>query len=214
LAAFDHATPACSVLETVLHRIILLIGMGIFAIVAYGDMRTRRIPNELTIAIAILGLARMILAGDPGAALYTLAAGVAVFVIAFLLFLRGLFGGGDAKLLAATTLLIGYQELFDFLLAMSLCGALLALGVLVQNHLGRWLERLPLLMSWCGIPLRLTVRARAKLDRWVRHLPNPGTSSANGVEHQATAVRPSVPYGVAIAAAGVLILVLQSTVPG
>ena len=83
----------------------------LFAGVAYRDMRTRRIPNELAVAIGALGLVRMILAGDPGAALYTLAAGAAVFAVDCLLFWRGLIGGGDVKLLAASTLLVGYRDL-------------------------------------------------------------------------------------------------------
>ncbi len=197
-----------------MQNIILLIGVGILAVVAYSDVRTRRIPNELTIAIAILGLARMILAGDPGAALYTLAAGAAVFVVGFLLFWGGAFGGGDAKLLSAAVLLVGYRDLFDFLLVMSLCGALLAVGVVAQSRLGRYLERVPLLIGWCGIPLRLTVMAEGMLHRWLRPNRRPATAAIGGEDHPGTTARPSVPYGVAIAAAGVLILVLQSSPPG
>ncbi len=44
---------------------VLIAGMGILAAIAYGDVRTRRIPNVLAGAIAVLGLVRMILGGDP-----------------------------------------------------------------------------------------------------------------------------------------------------
>ena len=89
--------------------------------------------HGLVVALAAF---RIALAGDPTAALYTLAAGVALFAATFLLFWRGLLGGGDVKLLVATGLLIGYHDLFQFLFVMSVCGALVAVAVLAHNRLG------------------------------------------------------------------------------
>jgi prepilin peptidase CpaA len=77
------------------------------------------------------------LVGQPSAALYTLAAGAAVFAATFLLFWRGLLGGGDVKLMAAAALLIGYKDLFSFLFVMSVCGGLVALAVFARDRLGR-----------------------------------------------------------------------------
>ena len=116
--------------------LVLILGVCIFAVVAYGDIRTRRIPNELVVAILALAAFRIALAGDPSAALYTLAASVALFAATFLLFWRGLLGGGDVKLLVATGFLIGYHDLFQFLFVMSICGALVALAVVAHNRLG------------------------------------------------------------------------------
>jgi Flp pilus assembly protein protease CpaA len=65
---------------------ILIVGLGVLAVIAYGDMRSRRIPNALSLAIAILGLLRMMLVHDPVTAGHTLAAGAATFTAAFLLF--------------------------------------------------------------------------------------------------------------------------------
>jgi len=53
----------------------LIVGLGILAVIAYGDMRSRRIPNVLSLAIAILGLLRIMLVHDPVTAGHTLAAG-------------------------------------------------------------------------------------------------------------------------------------------
>lgn len=117
--------------------LVLILGVCIFAVVAYGDIRTRRIPNELVVAILMLAAFRIALARDPSAALYTLAASVALFAATFLLFWRGLLGGGDVKLLVATGFLIGYHDLFQFLFVMSICGALVALAVVAHNRLGR-----------------------------------------------------------------------------
>ena len=54
----------------------LIVGLGILAVIAYGDMRSRRIPNVLSLAIAILGLLRIMLVHDPVTAGHTLAAGL------------------------------------------------------------------------------------------------------------------------------------------
>jgi prepilin peptidase CpaA len=59
-----------------------------------------------------------------------------VFIAAFLLFWRGFVGGGDAKLIAATALLVGYHNLFSFLVLMGLCGVLVTLAVLVTGFRG------------------------------------------------------------------------------
>jgi prepilin peptidase CpaA len=162
---------------------ILLIGIGVFAVVAYGDLRTRRIPNKLAIIVAVLGLARMMLAGDSSAAVYTIAAAAAVFAVALAMFWRGWLGGGDVKLLPASALLVGHHDLLGFLLLMSLCGGLAALAVLMADKFGGPLRHL---------------------------LPSAAPAPA---ESPAAPARPSVPYGLAIAMAGVVILVLQSSVP-
>jgi len=193
-----------------LQTVVLFLGIGIFAVVAYGDVRTRRIPNEFAIAIGVLGLARMILASDLIAALYTIAAGAAVFAVAFLLFWRGVFGGGDAKLLTAAVLLVGYRELADFLLVMGFCGVLVALAVVAREKLGALLQRIPLLLSVCGAPLRLAVATQEGLDHWLWFVVRPAAGASGGETEIGTPARPSVPYGVAIAAAGVLTLVFQS----
>jgi prepilin peptidase CpaA len=160
--------------EAVLQILVLVLGICIFAVVAYGDIRTRRIPNEFVVAILALAAFRIALVGDPSAALYTLAAGLALFTATFLLFWRGLLGGGDVKLMTATGLLIGYHDLFQFLFVMSVSGALVALAVVSRDRLGR----------------------RA--------------ATAPAPEDQDPPARLTVPYGVAIAAAGIVTLVVQS----
>jgi prepilin peptidase CpaA len=86
--------------------------------------------------------------GDVTVALYTIGASTIVFIAAFLLFWRGFVGGGDAKLIPATALLVGYHDLFSFLVLMSICGALVSLAILViHRYLPLWLgPRLALLV--------------------------------------------------------------------
>ena len=158
--------------------IILLLGIGIFAVVAYGDIRTRRIPNEMIVAILALAAFRIALDGDPRAGLFTLAAAAGLFVSTFLLFWRGLLGGGDVKLIGATALLVGYHNFFEFLFVMSVSGALIAVAVLARNRLG------------------------------LRRATTPDA------EDQEVSARLTVPYGVAIAAAGIVTLLVQFFPPG
>jgi prepilin peptidase CpaA len=119
-------------LEDDLETPILLLGIALFVAVAYGDVKTLRIPNALVAAVAVLGLCRLVAIGDLGIALYTLGASVIIFIATFLLFWRGFVGGGDAKLMTAAALLVGYNSLFNFLVVMSICGALVSLAILVM----------------------------------------------------------------------------------
>ena len=134
-------------------------------------------------AIAVLGLARMMLAANMVEAVHTLAASAAVLIAGFLLFWRGVLGGGDAKLMGGMALLIGFHDLFDFFLLMSVCGGALAFGILAR-------------------------------DRFVTHRQHPSQKATAPSVMQCAGqsrppVRPTVPYGVAIAAAGVVMLILR-----
>jgi len=164
-----------------MHSAVLAVAVGILVIVAYEDVRSRRIPNGLSLATAALGLARIALAAEVIDAGYTLAAAIIIFAITFALFQRGAIGGGDAKILPATVLLIGYRELLGFLFWMSLCGGVLALATVATEKLDPPLRRL-----WRAAQLP----ANAEGER-VRAVPKVST----------------VPYGVAVAAAGVITLI-------
>src|SRR5436309_1584852 len=98
-----------------MHSAFLVVAVGVLATIAYHDVRTRRIPNALSIVIAALGLARIALAADVVAGWYTLAAATVTFAGTFVMFRYGMIGGGDAKMIPATALLVGYRELLGFL---------------------------------------------------------------------------------------------------
>jgi prepilin peptidase CpaA len=153
--------------------IIPLMGTALFILAAYSDIKTFRIPNVLVVAVALLGVTRLILVGDPSIALYTVGASAVLLIVGFLLFWQGIVGGGDAKLVTASALLIGYHDLFSFLVVMSICGALISLFALAIHRL------LPL---YAG-PRLTVLLPKAQL---------------------------AVPYGVAIAAAGVVTLFFQA----
>jgi prepilin peptidase CpaA len=104
--------------------IVVLLAATIGAAVV--DLRVRRIPNELTGSVAIVGLALHIPQG-----LSPLLLAVASLSIAFALgsaaFAAGWFGGGDVKLIAACCALVSLPGSITLVLDILVCGALLAL---------------------------------------------------------------------------------------
>jgi prepilin peptidase CpaA len=164
-----------------MHSAFPAVAVGILIIVAYEDVRTGRIPNALSLATVALGLAHIALAAEVIDAGYTLAAAIIIFAITFALFQRGAIGGGDAKILPATVLLIGYREMLGFLFLMSLCGGVLALATLAAERFD---------LSFRG---------------WPRgpHVSSTGQSDRDRVASKGS----TVPYGVAIATAGVITLI-------
>ncbi len=95
-----------------------------------GDALSMRIPNWLTLLIAVLFIPMALLTGMPWMmiGLHVLA-GLGMFVAGFVLFSLGLFGGGDAKLLAAAGLWLGWPDLMPFLVMTAFAGGALALCV-------------------------------------------------------------------------------------
>jgi prepilin peptidase CpaA len=93
----------------------LILLAPVLAAVAYFDLRYMRIPNALVlIALALFVVSRPIL-GWPEMGLRLLA-GAAVLVTGFVLFAMNLFGGGDAKMMAALMLFVpsGTYTLFGY----------------------------------------------------------------------------------------------------
>ena len=161
---------------------ILALGTALLVAAAYGDVLARRIPNVLTYSLAALGVMQLILIGDLSAAGWTIASSAAVLVVGFLLFWGGFFGGGEAKLLTGAALLIGSRGLIGFLWLVSLCVAIALLAVMIEHDLGRWLRR---------VMRQATVRR----------------ATDQGAAEEA---RPTAPYGIAIAAVAVMMLLYRA----
>lgn len=126
---------------------IFLAGLGILLIwAALSDLRSYTIPNWLSAAIVVLFLAKS-LAYPPTLLAFGLQIGAMAIVLALSVFLfsRGLFGGGDVKLLASLTLWVGFFDLPRLLLTMTLSGGVLALVIIAvrsyQNGGRRFADR-------------------------------------------------------------------------
>src|SRR5438270_12717349 len=81
--------------------------LAMLCIAAGIDWRERRIPNWLTMVMALSGIATSFLAGhvaSPGQAMLGMLVG---FAIPFVLFAMGALGGGDVKLLAGAGAWLG-----------------------------------------------------------------------------------------------------------
>lgn len=116
-----------------------------------GDALSLRIPNWLTAAIALLFFPMALATTMPlDAVLMHAAVGVTLFVAGFVLFALGLFGGGDAKLMAAAGLWFGWPHVMPFLVMTVFAGGLLAVCVIAWSaiaatseiHGATWTQRL------------------------------------------------------------------------
>lgn len=94
------------------------------------DALSLRIPNWLTLTIFLAFFPLAFATGMPLSVLglHVLTAAI-LFVVGFLFFSAGLFGGGDAKLLAAAGIWFGSTQALPFLIFTVLAGGVLALCV-------------------------------------------------------------------------------------
>jgi prepilin peptidase CpaA len=121
------------------------------------DFLTLKIPNWLTAAIALLFFPMAFVTGLPmESILWQCVAALALLVVGFALFAAGLFGGGDAKLLAAAALWFGWPEVAHFLVYTALAGGVLAAAVGI----------------WSAVHLDQEIRGNTWIKRWMNAKPN------------------------------------------
>lgn len=100
------------------------------------DVRVRRIPNWITIPLAISGLILAAFHG-PFPFIESFAIGFAVLMIGFVAFSMGWLGGGDVKLLAASATALTLHDELAFLVYTSIGGGILAIIIaMVMGRLG------------------------------------------------------------------------------
>ncbi len=102
---------------------------------AMRDVETLTISNGLNAIIAFLFIPAMIVAA-PGwdVAGGHILAGVIAFVVSVLLFMLGVFGGGDAKMIPGVMLWLGPEAPWPFMTAMAVIGGALALCVILVRR--------------------------------------------------------------------------------
>lgn len=158
---------------------VVAIPLLIFA--AARDIATRLIPDEVSIAIAVAGLTgRVMTAGWADAGL-SLLIGVALFLLLLPLAARGLLGGGDVKVMSAMAVGLAPHETWFFIVTTVFAGGLLGVAYI----LGRHVVPQPRLAGQASLLRRVLV-----VEAWrVRR-------------------RGPLPYAVAIAVGGILVLTL------
>lgn len=99
------------------------------------DLRTRRIPNKLTLWAIVCGLILHLWKGGPAELGYSALAGLIGGGIFLLFFMAGGMGGGDVKLMAAVGCLAGTGKIKDVLISTVLIGAVM--GIALALYRGR-----------------------------------------------------------------------------
>lgn len=159
--------------------------------VVLSDLLYRRIGNRLVLALLVawMGVAIwMALSGKPGwqSDIVTgVLVGCAVLVIGYLLFVMRWMGAGDAKLMAVLCLWLGHDA-YVFLMATSLAGGVLALGLPLLRHVEKVMALFVL-----------------RLAGWFPHL---GLAMPVALSDEAMHMRQGIPYGLAIAAGAGIVL--------
>ena len=126
----------------------LIVGV-VLTLACIADLRTRRIPNVLTLSAAVLAVAYHAATGGwaaVGSSVGGWLLGVALFFPMFAL--RGM-GAGDVKLLAAVGAWLGPTEVAFVALATSIAGGVLAIGVaLFHGYLKKALTNVRTLLTY------------------------------------------------------------------
>lgn len=111
--------------------IILTLFPWIVIFAASSDVFSMTISNRVTLGLVI---AFLIVAPFSGMSMHDIgmhvATGAAALVFTFTLFAFGVLGGGDAKLIAAISLWIGWSLSLEYLLVAALMGGALTIGIL------------------------------------------------------------------------------------
>jgi prepilin peptidase CpaA len=131
------------------------------------DVLTMRIANTISIVLVAAFFVVAAIAGMPvQQMLVHLGVGLAVLVANMLLFQLKYVGGGDAKLLSAAALWVGYEQLIPFLVYVTIFGGILALVLLAFRRAPAGALPLP---SWAsrlhhrdeGMPYGVAITAGA-----------------------------------------------------
>ncbi|KQV04894.1 prepilin peptidase [Devosia sp. Root105] len=142
----------------------------LMAFAASSDLLTMRISNKLVLLLVGSFLAIALLAGFSFELLgMHVAAAALVLAVSFSFFALGWIGGGDAKLIAATTLWFGFESMLAYLLFASLLGGALTLSLLavrrwplpLQLKQVLWIDRLH--DSKTGVPYGIALAAAGLL---------------------------------------------------
>ena len=130
-------------LQVVIVLLVMLMTAAVF------DVRSRRIPNWLTVTGVAVGLAMNGVIGSPeGGLIFSLTGLLTAFVIYGVLYALHAMGAGDVKLMAAVGALAGWQRWFGIFFVTALIGGVMALIlVLSRGRLKKTLFNVSFILS-------------------------------------------------------------------
>lgn len=122
------------VLLAVHHQMGLALALVLLAFAAGHDLVARTIPDEVSVLVLAIGLLLRLQQGGWPLAL-SVGVGTAVFLLCLLAWRFGGLGGGDVKLITASSVLVPAPEVPALLAAIALAGGVLALGYILARRL-------------------------------------------------------------------------------
>ncbi len=129
-----------------LSHLTLLLFAGLLVWAAVTDVRRFLIPNRISLAIVVLYPAYVLMSDQPVDWLGAVVVFTLVFAAGAVLFALGITGGGDVKILAATSLWAGPEIVVEFLLVTAIVGGMLGFGKLAMVKYAR------MRLARCGEP--------------------------------------------------------------
>ncbi len=138
--------------------------LALLALAAIEDAVRLRISNLLSLAVLLLGFVAIAVVGPQASLWENIVVFAASLIVGTLLFARGKLGGGDVKLLAATSLWFDLGGALRLFICVALAGGVLALLVLAVRMFGwseRARERVVILRPKGGIPYGVAIAAGA-----------------------------------------------------
>jgi Flp pilus assembly protein protease CpaA len=132
------------------------------ALAIYFDVRTRSLPDWLTVGGSLLGLGLALATGGWPAFKLALAGGVCGLGVFWLLWTLGMMGFGDVLLMAACGAILGWPLVLHGLLYATFAGALLGLGYsAARGNLSRVFRNLWTALASTFNPHRPRVRLKS-----------------------------------------------------
>jgi prepilin peptidase CpaA len=163
------------------HLLFLGVCLGVGAI---WDIAKRRIPNVVTGAAAVGGLVVQLVDKGGWSALSGIGAAVVSVALLYRPWAAGGLGGGDVKMAAAAAIWVGLGGMIQYALAVAAAGGVVALIMFVLSRKS----------------VRQEIRTNLKLAALQQTLPTVEIRKADKIGEIGLSGRPSVPYGLAIAA--------------
>lgn len=174
-------------IETILQSGFASIIAAALIAAAASDIKTLTIPNWIPISIVVLFLVQAALGWAlsineiSNGFVPSLVVGIATLIMFTFLFAMGQMGGGDVKLIAATSLWAGPDLIFGFVVITTLAGGALALFALMRGAKGAKASQ-----SYAGLSTSVI--------------------AAGGETPLARITSRPIPYGVAIAVGGIFVM--------
>jgi len=121
-------------LSAIIATLLKTAGLGGLVMATGMDFKTRMIPDETTLWVGLLGLGSRVVEDGWHAWISLLIAFAVVLPLGFLS-RRGVLGGGDAKLIAAVTLLFTPALVPPLILVIALAGGVLSIGYIAAYRM-------------------------------------------------------------------------------